>query len=278
MIRTAVKSIALAVLAGAFLLPLLWTLATSVKPLEEAYAFPPTLWPREWRWSNYAQVFEQLPFVRFVLNSLVITLGAVVGAVLTSSMAGYALARLAWRGKRLWFVLLLASMMLPAQVLLIPHFLIAGSLDWIGTYKPLIVPAWLGGGAFNVFVFRQYARMIPRELEESALLDGATRWQFYRHVLMPLARPIVVTVAFLSFVYHWQAFLNPLLYLSDFRTFTVSVGLRMFQTMAGTWINVLMAATVLAALPPLLLFAVLQRFLRRDEEVFAVAPARPLGV
>lgn len=238
------------------LLPFVWAVSTSIKPLEDAYAYPPTLGVDDARWSNYGDVFEKLPFGQFLLNSTVIALAAVTGAVVTSSMAGYALARLPMRGKRVWFVLLMASLMLPSQVLLIPHFLMYQSLGWVGTYKPLIVPAWLGGGAFNVFLFRQYFRSIPMDVEEAAVLDGASRWQFYRLVLMPMAKPAVVAVAVLSLLYHWQAFLNPLLYLSDFRKYPVSLGLRMYQTMAGTWVNLLMAASLIALAPMVVAFAV----------------------
>jgi multiple sugar transport system permease protein len=243
------------------ILPFVWALATSVKPLDDAYRFPPTLGVEDPQWSNYADAFEKLPFARFMVNSAVISIAAVTGAVLTSSMAGYALARLPMRGKRFWFVLLVGSMMLPSQVLLIPHFLTYEMLGWVGTYKPLIVPAWLGGGAFNVFLFRQFFKSIPPDTEEAALLDGATRWQFYRHVLMPMSTPAVITVAVLSFIYHWQSFLNPLIYLSDFRTYPVSVGLRMYQTMAGTWINLLMAASLISIIPMLIVFAIGQRHL-----------------
>ena len=260
--RTIVIYAALVAIASVQVLPLMFALTTSLKTLDDAYVFPPSLTVADPQWGNYLDAFAKLPFGRFMLNSALITLAAVTGAVFSSSMAGYALARLPWRGKRFWFVLLLGSMMLPSQVLLIPHFLTFDMLGWIGTYKPLIVPAWLGGGAFNVFVFRQFFRTIPRSVEEAALVDGATRWGFYRHILMPMSKPAIVTVAVLSFVYHWRSFLGPLLYLSDFRTFPVALGLRMYQSMAGTWINLLMAASVVALIPVLLVFAAGQRFLR----------------
>lgn len=241
-------------------LPLVWAATTSVKPLDEAYEYPALVNRGDFQWFNYVEVFSKLPFGLFLFNSVIITVASVFGAVLTSSMAGYALARLPLRGKRFWFVLLVGSMMLPTQVLLLPHFLLFELLGWVGTYKPLIVPAWLGGGAFNVFLFRQYFKSIPRDVEESALLDGATRWQCYRMILLPMARPVVVTVAVLSFMFHWQSFLYPLLYLSDFRTFPVSLGIRMYQTMAGTWINLLMAASLISLVPVVIVFAVGQRY------------------
>lgn len=251
---------ALMVITAVQVLPFVWAVTTSLKPLEEAYVLPPTLLGSVTKWSNYADAFEKLPCARFLFNSMVITLAAVTGAVISSSMAGYALARLPWRSRRFWFIALLASMLFPSQVLLIPHFLAYELLGWVGTYKPLIVPAWLGGGAFNIFLFRQYFKTIPASLEEAALLDGATHWQFYRRILMPMSTPVVAAVAVLSFIYHWHSFFNPLIYLSDFRTFPISLGLRMYQTMAGTWINLLMAASLVSLLPVLLVFAVGQRF------------------
>lgn len=247
---------------GAFqLLPFAWAAVTSLKPLDEAYTYPPSFTVTDPQLSNYVDLFTKLPFARFMLNSLIITIAAVTGAVLTSSMAGYALARLPMRGRRFWFALLIASMILPSQVLLIPHFLGFELLGWVGTYKPLIVPAWLGGGAFNVLLFRQFFRTIPDDVEEAAAIDGATTWQRYRFILMPMARPAVVTAAVLSFIFHWQAFLHPMMYLSDFRTFPVSVGLRMYQTAAGTWVNLVMAASVVSLVPVVLVFVIGQHLL-----------------
>lgn len=144
-----------------------------------------------------------------------------------------------------------------------PRFLLFDALGWIGTYKPLIVPAWLGGGAFNIFLFRQFFRAIPRELEEASCLDGATTWGTYWFIMMPAARPAVVVAALLSFVYHWQEFLDPLLYLSDFSTYPISLGLRMLQSMAGTWANLLMAASLISLIPVVVVFFVCERHITR---------------
>lgn len=261
-IATVPPYIAVASIATIQLLPLAWASVTSLKSLERAFEFPPQWSIGDPQWTNYTESMTALPLSGFLLNSLVISLSSSVGAVLTASMAGFVLARLEWRGRRYWLILLIGSMCLPAQILLIPHFLTYEWLGWVNTYKPLIVPAWLGGGAFNVFVFRQYFRMIPRDVDDVATTDGATTGQLYWHMLLPMAKPAVVVVGTLSFVYHWHALLNPLLYLSDFRTFPVSLGLRMFQTTAGTWINLLMAASLVSLLPPVVVFAVGQRFFR----------------
>lgn len=262
-VKTTLVCGALAALCLFSLLPILWAFISSLAPLESVYSFPPDLSLDDPQWSNYREAFTRLPVARFLANSLLITTTSVVGAVFTSSMAGFALARLRFRGRGLVLVCVLVSMMIPAQVLLIPRFLLYDMLGWIGTYKPLIVPAWLGGGAFNVLLFRQFFRMIPRDFDDAARLDGATTWQTYRLVLLPMAKPAIVASAMLSFVYHWQEFLDPLIYLSDFTTYPISLGLRMFQSQAGTWANLLMATSLVALLPVAVMFFLCERYMMK---------------
>ncbi|MBU0718258.1 MAG: carbohydrate ABC transporter permease [Planctomycetes bacterium] len=255
--------ISLAAVCALMLLPLVWAFISSIRPLEEVYAFPPRFSVDTPQWSNYQEAVTRLPVLRFMANSLLIATTSVVGAVLTASMAGFVLARIRFRGRGVCFTLVIVSMLVPAQVLLVPRFLLFDLLGWMGTYKPLIVPAWLGGGAFNIFLFRQFFRTIPREMDEAARLEGASTWQIYWHVLLPLARPATVTAALLSFVYHWQEFLDPLIYLSDFTTYTISLGLRMYQSMAGTWANLLMATSLISLIPVAIVFFLGQRYLMR---------------
>lgn len=243
-----------------FALPLVWAFCASLKTLDQVYAFPPQFWPDEPVWSNYPEALRKLPFVRFIANTLVLTLSSVVGSVLTASMVGYSFARLKWRGRDFWFIVLLATMMLPAQVLLIPQFLQFKWLGWVNTYKPLIVPSWLGGGAFAIFLFRQFFKGVPKELEEAAMLDGATTWQIYTRIMLPLAKPALATIAVLSFIGHWQEFMGPLIYLSDFEKYPVSLGLQMYQSVEGSWANLLMAASLVTLLPLAILFFAAQRY------------------
>jgi multiple sugar transport system permease protein len=249
----------LVTVAATLLLPLVWAFVAALKPLDQIYAEPPEFWPRTTRWENFGDAFTRLPFARFMLNSLVIALPATAGAVLTSAMAGYAFARIRWTGRRFWQLATLAALLIPANLLLVPHFMAYGWLGWINTYKPLIVPAWLGGGAFNVLLFTQYFRTIPRELSDAARLDGASHPQILAWIILPLAKPAVATVALLSFVYHWQDFMRPLIYLADFRTYPVSLGLRMYQTTQGSWMNLVLAASLIALIPVALAFAALHR-------------------
>jgi multiple sugar transport system permease protein len=251
-------------LSAAFLFPVVWSVGASFKPLIDVYRYPPTFFPWPLRWQNYPEALSKLPFARFLSNTLVITISATIGQVLSASLVGYAFARLRWRGREFWFVCLLATMMLPGQVLLIPHYLIYKNLGWVNTYKPLIVPAWLGGGAFFIFLFRQFFKSIPRELEDAARIDGASELGIYAHIFMPLAKPIVITVAIMSFIGHWREFMGPLIYLSDYERYPIALGLRMYQNVeGGAFVHYLMAASVVALFPLIVLFFLAQRYITK---------------
>jgi multiple sugar transport system permease protein len=256
--------IVLLALSIGFLLPFIWSFSASLKPLGKVYEFPPGLMVGDPHWINYPEALGKLPFGRFLLNTLVICLASVAGQLLTGSMAGYAFARLRWPGRNVMFFILLAGMMLPSEVLLIPHFVLFQKLDWVNTYKPLIVPSWLGGSAFFIFLFRQFFRAVPSELEQAARLDGASEWQIYWRIFLPLSKPVLITVGLMSFVAHWQEFMRPLIYLSDFNRYPVSMGLRMYQTMEGSFVNLLMAASLVATVPLVILFLVGQRYFTRS--------------
>lgn len=256
--------VVLLAMSAVFLFPFIWSLSASLKPLGKVYEFPPSLWVGDPQWGNYPRALSKLPFFAFLFNTMVLCVACVAGQLLTGSMVGYAFARLRWPGRDACFILLLAGMMLPAQVLLIPHFVIFKNLDWVNTYKPLIVPSWLGGSAFFIFLFRQFFRAIPLELEQAARLDGASEWQIYWRIFLPLSKPVLITVGLMSFVAHWQEFLGPLIYLSDFNRYPLSVGLRMYQTMEGSFVNLLMAASLLATVPLIILFLLGQRYFTRS--------------
>ncbi len=253
--------------------PLLAALLVAVMPIEQVYALPANLVPERVDWRNFTDAATRLPFLRFIANSFVVSVSAVIGAVLTSAMAGYAFARLHWKGKHAYVAVLIASLVIPAQILLIPQFLLFSSLGWINTYKPLIVPAWLGGGAFNVFLFWQFFRTIPRDFDDAAKLDGASHWIILTRVMIPMAMPVTATVALLSFVYHWQDFQKPLIYLSDFRTYPVALGLRMYQATSGSWINLVIAASLIALLPVLVVFIIAQHHIGPANAALALGDA-----
>ena len=254
--------------------PIVWALGISLAPLDEVYSGGRSLFASDAQWGNYREAASRLPLARFLLNSLFISGASVIGAVLTSSMAGYALARVRFRGRGWVLVAVLASMMVPGAVLLVPRFLLYDALGWVGTYKPLIVPAWLGGGAFNVLLFRQFFRTVPASVADAARLDGATPWQTYRFVLLPMVKPAVVAAAMLSFVYHWQSFMDPLIYLSDYHKHPISLGLRMYQSTSSTYPNLLMAVSLIALAPVAMMFFVGERWVMRGLGVEGGSDAR----
>ncbi|GJM24045.1 MAG: ABC transporter permease [Phycisphaerae bacterium] len=257
--RATLRYVILSLLTALLATPLIAAVYVAVMPVEEIYAFPAKILPTRVRWSNFGDAIQRLPFMRFMFNSLVVSVSAVIGAVLTSAMAGYAFARLDWKCKPGYIALLMVSLVIPAQILLIPQFLLFSSLGWVNSYKPLIVPAWLGGGAFNVFLFWQFFRTISRDFDDAAKLDGASHWTILTRIMIPMAKPATATVALLSFVYYWQDFQKALIYLSDFRTYTVAVGLRMYQATGGGWINLVIASSLIALLPVLIVFLFMQR-------------------
>ncbi|HLT48023.1 MAG TPA: carbohydrate ABC transporter permease [Rubricoccaceae bacterium] len=251
---------ALVAVAVVLLLPFAWMLSTSLKGNEAVFALPPQWVPEELRWDNYAEVFRRMPFLLYLRNTGVVTAFTIVGTVLSSSLVAYAFACLRWPGRDALFLFVVATMMLPLQVIMIPLFVLFKEFGWLNTYKPLIVPAFLGGGAFNIFVLRQFFLGIPRELFDAARIDGASEWRIYWSVALPLARPALVTVGLLTFMFAWNDFLGPLIYLSDQSKNTLALGLALFTGQHQTDWGVLMAASILMMVPVVALFFFFQRY------------------
>lgn len=261
--------LALYVLGALFLMPFLWALSASFKTNAAIYEFPPSLLPRPAHPGNYSQALSVLPFAQFALNSTIITLTCVVGQLLSGSVVAYSFARLRWPGRDLWFLALLGTMMLPAQVTMVSTFVgwtqlrnLTG-VDWVDTFKPLIIPSFLGGSPMLIFLMRQFFKTLPLELEDAARIDGCTTWSTFWRVIVPLSHPVLATVGVLTFISHWHDFLGPLIYLSSVDKYTLQMGLRMFQDINGSRMNLLMAASMLVLLPVLLLFFAAQRYLVR---------------
>lgn len=259
-LRRALIYAALVAVAGVMVLPFLWMVSTSLKRSEGVFAIPPQWIPEDVRWENYAAVFERMPFLTYLRNSTLITALSIVGTVLSSSVVAYAFACLRWPGRDALFIFVIATMMLPLQVIMIPLFVIFKELGWLNTYKPLVVPTFLGGGAFNIFLLRQFFLTIPRELLDAARMDGAGEWTIYWRIALPLARPALVTVAILTFMFAWNDFMGPLIYLSDQAKNTLALGLALFVGQHQTDWGVLMAASVLMMLPVVVLFFLFQRY------------------
>lgn len=254
----------LLVMAFLFMFPLFWTVSSSLKEVSELYTFPPTLFPAEPRWENYARVLEKVPFLLWVRNTLFVVLLSTVGIVLTASMAAYAFARFQFRGRDLIFLITLATMMLPAQVTLIPQFILFHKFGWINTLQPLWVPYWFGGGAFSIFLLRQFIMTLPTELDEAATIDGAGPFRVFWQILAPLMKPALATVAVIAIIGRWNDFIEPLIYLSSTELFTLALGLNFFRSVPESsglpMEHLLMAASVMTIAPIVLLFFLAQRY------------------
>lgn len=252
----------LALISGSllFMLPLIWTFATALKSEKEIAAAPDRLLPHAPSFNNFASAWTALPFSDFVMNTVFVTLIATTGTLLSASLVAFAFSRFEFPGRKWLFMLLLATMMLPGQVTMVPVFMIWRWFGAIDTFVPLTLPAFLGGGAFNVFLLRQFFLTIPRELDEAMIIDGATPIKIWGRLILPLSQPALATVAIFSFIGNWDSFDGPLIYLNSPENYTVSIGLRLFQDSLGTNLGQLMAASLIHLTPTFLLFLVAQRF------------------
>jgi multiple sugar transport system permease protein len=248
-------------LAILMIVPMLWMVVTSVETLNETRHFPPIIVPSGVQWRNYADVLQVAPFARWFLNTLVVTAVVVAGNLLFCSLAGYAFARIKFFGREVAFVLVLATLMIPFQVIMIPTFIIVRKLGLIDTLGALIVPNL--AGAFGIFLLRQFFRSLPIELEEAARIDGASRLGVLFKIVLPLSGPVLATVAVITFLWTWNDFLWPLVTIYSPNNMTLQLGLTTFTGTHQSNTHLLMAANVMSVLPVLLLFFVAQRFFIR---------------
>jgi len=252
--------VALGVAAFAFLLPLAWMVSTSLKPLNETMSSPPRWIPSTIRWENYPEAIAEMRyFWRYAANSLWICVLSVIGTVTSSALAAYGFSRIEWRGRDKVFLVLLATMMIPFPVVMVPIYGLFKDLGWIGTFKPLWVPAFFAS-AFNVFLLRQFFLGLPRDISEAARMDGCSEFGIFVRIILPLCKPALLVVALFQFLYSWNDFLGPLIYLTDQRDFTLALGLQSFQSQSGgtAWHH-LMAASTLVLLPVIVLFFFTQK-------------------
>lgn len=248
--------------SGAFVLmvPFAWMVSTSLKRPGAVFKFPPEWLPDPVVWSNYPRAWNHLPFNLFLQNTIVYTATTIVGATLSSALVGYSFARLRWIGRDLMFMVVLATMMLPYHVTMIPVFAIWRTLGFVDTLWPLIVPAFFGGGAFNVFLMRQFFMTVPLELDDAAKIDGCGVLGIFWRILVPLSRPVIGVVAIFQFLYRWNDFMGPLIYLNTTRRYTLALGLQLFRGQYNTEWELLMAASVICMLPVLVIYFVAQRY------------------
>lgn len=254
----------LTVFGLAFAFPLYWTMSSSLQTWQELRSFYPQLLPSVPQWTNYVQVFTLVPFARWMLNTVLIIGISIPGSLITGTMAAYAFSRFRFWGRNVWFIIMLGTMMIPAWVTLIPQYLLFHRLKLINTYVPLTIGSWLGGGAFTIFLLRQFILGIPRDLDEAAHIDGAGPMRILVQVIVPLMKPALTTLGILTFLGIWNDFFGPFIYLNRRHMFTAAVGLRFFQTMPmeanEPKDHLLMAAASITTIPVLIVFIFAQRY------------------
>jgi multiple sugar transport system permease protein len=252
-----------------FIFPFYWLVTSSVKPIEDVMVFPPKWvpdpWytPWEWHWGNFREALDYIPFFTYLKNTLIVCILGVMGTVLANALVAYGFARIEWPGRGGAFILTLSTMMLPFPVVMVPLFTVFRELHWIGTLKPLWVPAWFGS-AFNIFLLRQFFRTIPADLSDAGRIDGCSEFGIFSRIIVPLSKPALAVVGLFHFLWAWNDFLGPLIYLTRQETFTLSLGLQFYLSQQGgnQW-HYLMAASTLVILPIIILFFFTQRALIR---------------
>ncbi len=245
--------------------PLLWMLASSLKPNNQIFGQLGLL-PTELRWDNYTEGWNALSFsfATFFRNSLFVVILSVIGNVISCSFTAYAFARLEFTGKNIWFALMMMTLMIPYHVVLIPQYLLFLNLGWVDSYLPLIVPQFLAGDAFFIFLMVQFFRQLPRELDEAAMIDGCSPFKIYWAIIMPLSIPAIATAAIFSFIWTWDDFLGPLVYLNSVKDYTVPLALRMFNSQDSvTQYGQLFAMSILSLVPIFFFFIVFQKLIIR---------------
>ena len=255
----------LLLIAGSILMlyPLIWMFVASIRPESEIFTSS-SLWPSAISFESYSRGWNALRvgFGTFFTNSAIIAVLSVIGNVVSCSLAAYAFARIEFPGRRIWFALMLVTLMLPSQVTLIPQYALFFNLGWVNTFLPLVVPKCLAADAFFIFLMVQFFRGLPKELDEAAIMDGCSPWRIYWKIILPLSTPVLATAAIFTFIWTWDDFFAPLVYLSDIRNFTVTLGLRAFTDAAGDsdW-GAMFAMSILTLLPVMIFFLVFQRLL-----------------
>lgn len=258
-IKTTLLYLILALLTIFFVTPFVWMVSTSLKTNQEVFMYPPILIPKQLMWENYADAFRSIPYLRYITNTVTVTSLAVLGNILTAPLVGYAFAKLNWPGRDKVFLLVLATMMLPFQITMIPLYSIYIRFKLINTYFPLVMPDFFGK-AYFVFLMRQFFKTIPNEINESGRIDGASEFQIYTRLMLPLAKPGMVTVALFAFVFSYTDFMGPLIFLTDEKKWTLSLGLSKFTTSFGFEWTAIMAASAMFVIPMIVFFFFMQRY------------------
>jgi multiple sugar transport system permease protein len=243
--------------------PFAFLISSSLKEELQVFQFPIQWIPNPVRWMNYVDALTQKPFVLYFSNTMIMVIFNQIAILGTASLCGYALARIDFPGRDFWFGVALATMMLPYYVTMVPQFILFSRLGWMDTYKPLIIPYFFGGGAFNIFLFRQFFRTIPEDFSDAARIDGCSEFGIFWRIFIPLSTPVLITVSIFTFMASWNDFIGPLLYINSPEKFTIALGLATYRSMMGVgrtrW-DLLMAASVAMTAPIVLVFFILQRY------------------
>ena len=250
----------LVLLALIVLFPIYWIFRSSLMSNAELYAYPPSFLPPAWRFDNYAKTLESFEYWRFLGNTMTILVPSVIGAVVTATMGGYAFARLRFRGKKFLFLLCVGSMLLPSMVTLVPLFIIWSKLGLVGTYWPLILPHFCGGGAFNIFLIRQFIKTVPRELDEAATIDGCGPFRILVRIIVPAVSSAMIVVGLLKFIELWNDLLQQTLYITRRPRYTLALGLNIFKGSFNDDWSSIMCATCLSFIPGIVFYLIGQRY------------------
>ena len=242
------------------MLPFAWVLSTALKSPAETFKFPPQWIPSEFRWDNFQKALTFLPFHKFLFNTLYIIFWVSLGGIFSNMVVAYSFARLRFYGREVLFMVMLSTMMIPYHVTLIPMFILFQRLGWINTFYPLIIPSMFATPFFT-FLARQYMMTIPYELDEAARIDGCSTWQILFKILLPLCKPVITIIFVFTFLDVWGDFLGPLIYLNDEAKYTISLGLALFRGRFFTYWNLMMAASLVVCIPPLVIYYLAQDYI-----------------
>ena len=257
-VKTILTHAILIVFGISFMLPFVWMVSSSLKPNVDIFELPVRLVPKTYRPENYIDATNAIPFWQYLWNSTYYTIFATIGAVLSNTFIAYGFARVRWRGRNVLFIIVIATMMLPFQVRMIPLYILFARIGWLNTFLPLIVPNFFGN-AFYIFLMRQFMMTLPRELDDAARIDGASEWGIFWRIAVPLSKPAILTVAIFEIIHTWHDFVGPLVYLRHPTKYTLSIGLRLYFTQYGAEWGLLMAAAAMFTIPMVIFFFFAQR-------------------
>ena len=243
-----------------FLMPFIYVVSTSLKTAGDVYTFPPEFIPDPIRWANYPEALTALPFDVFFINTIMLALGRIIGLTLSCSLAGFAFAKLRWKGRNTVFFIVLLTLMIPTEVTLIPKYIMFSKMGWVGSFAPLLVPGFFAENAFFVFLFRQFFMTMGQDTIDAARIDGCSFIGVFWRVIVPNAKPVFAVVAIYIIQNNWNSFLLPLIYLTDRAQYTLALGLRLFNEQYYSQTHLLMAASVFVTMPIVILFFFMQRY------------------